>query len=197
MKINLNWICYFFISKLIYWILLKINAVISGWWAARYPPVKLVSFRWLEWLFQELSRKFPDSCLVRENVKAYVARSDNVDAVGERWRTLPAGELLVLVGEVTAPALPYSNRSSSSANRQVPFTIRIYYFFNVITWGLLCWLNWMPCLLVWACFCLCCKALKLAESPWFALGATAVRPPQIPPLSRTFYYASSDLINII
>jgi len=66
---------------------------------------------------QELSRKFPDSCLVREGVKAYVARSDNVDAVGERWRTLPVGELLVLVGEVTAPGLPYSNRSSSTSRQ--------------------------------------------------------------------------------
>ena len=71
-------------------------------------------------ILQELSRKFPDSCLVREGVKAYVARSDNVDAVGERWRTLPVGELLVLVGEVTAPGLPYSNRSSSTS-RQVSY----------------------------------------------------------------------------
>jgi len=62
---------------------------------------------------------------VREGVKAYVARSDNADAVGERWRTLPPGELLVLVGEVTAPGQPYSNRSSSSANRQVSLFLLI------------------------------------------------------------------------
>ena len=48
----------------------------------------------------ELTRRFPDSCLVRENIKGYISRSDNVESITERSRTIAAGELLVLVGEV-------------------------------------------------------------------------------------------------
>lgn len=54
----------------------------------------------------ELARKSPDSCLVRQNVKAsWVAASEpNPDAAilsgSPSSRTIPSGELLVLVGEV-------------------------------------------------------------------------------------------------
>ncbi|CAL4063908.1 unnamed protein product [Meganyctiphanes norvegica] len=48
----------------------------------------------------ELTKRFPDSCLVRDNIKAYVSRSDDVETITEKSRTVQAGETLVLVGEV-------------------------------------------------------------------------------------------------
>ncbi|XP_064095413.1 uncharacterized protein LOC135207521 [Macrobrachium nipponense] len=48
----------------------------------------------------ELAKRFPDSVLVRENIKAYVSRSDDVDTITEKSRAVQAGETLVLVGEV-------------------------------------------------------------------------------------------------
>lgn len=48
----------------------------------------------------ELAKRFPDSALVRENMKAYVSRSDDVDTITEKSRAVQAGETLVLVGEV-------------------------------------------------------------------------------------------------
>ncbi|KAA0186949.1 hypothetical protein HAZT_HAZT006238 [Hyalella azteca] len=48
----------------------------------------------------ELAKRFPDSCLVRETVKAYVSRSDDVDFITEKSRSVQAGETLVLVGDV-------------------------------------------------------------------------------------------------
>ena len=48
----------------------------------------------------ELAKRFPDSCLVRENLKAYVSKSDDVDTITEKSRSVQAGETLVLVGEV-------------------------------------------------------------------------------------------------
>ena len=71
----------------------------------------------------ELVRKFPDSCLVRENIKGYVSRSDDVDAIMERSRTIAAGELLVLVGQVHGvsggggPQRNAGGRGTSSAAR--------------------------------------------------------------------------------
>ena len=48
----------------------------------------------------ELAKRFPDSCLVRETVKAYVSRSDDVDSITDKCRPIEAGETLVLVGDV-------------------------------------------------------------------------------------------------
>ncbi|MCL4142312.1 UNVERIFIED_CONTAM: hypothetical protein GTU68_046698 [Idotea baltica] len=48
----------------------------------------------------ELSKRFPDSCLVRESVKAFVSRSDDVDTITDKSRMVQVGETLVLVGEV-------------------------------------------------------------------------------------------------
>ncbi|XP_050699936.1 uncharacterized protein LOC126987185 [Eriocheir sinensis] len=48
----------------------------------------------------ELARRFPDSALVRENMKAYVSRSDDTDTITEKARQVAAGETLVVVGEV-------------------------------------------------------------------------------------------------
>lgn len=50
----------------------------------------------------ELAKRFPDSCLVRETVKAYVSRSDDVDSITEKSRSVQAGETLVLVGDVVS-----------------------------------------------------------------------------------------------
>lgn len=70
----------------------------------------------------ELARKSPDSCLLRQNVKAiWIPASElNPDAVvlhAERSsassRTLTSGELLVLVGEVSSPTA----QSGSAAGR--------------------------------------------------------------------------------
>ena len=66
----------------------------------------------------ELTRKFPDSCLARQNIKVFYQQStevtNNINSkssdhhhhhvnshITERSRTLTSGELLVLVGEVT------------------------------------------------------------------------------------------------
>ena len=51
----------------------------------------------------ELTRLFPDSCIVRCNCKAYVSKSDSVETITERSRTIQSGETLVLVGEVSRP----------------------------------------------------------------------------------------------
>ncbi|XP_057370669.1 uncharacterized protein LOC130691713 [Daphnia carinata] len=62
----------------------------------------------------ELARKFPDSCLVRQNIKVFYQQSTDSSAksadhvchnITERSRTLNAGELLVLVGEVSSGGL--------------------------------------------------------------------------------------------
>ena len=52
----------------------------------------------------ELSRRFPDSVLVREGVRALVGRGDDVDALAKEGaaggtRTIAEGETLILVGE--------------------------------------------------------------------------------------------------
>lgn len=52
----------------------------------------------------ELARKFPDSCLVRQNIKVFYQSADKSSEshITERSRTLISGELLVLVGEVSS-----------------------------------------------------------------------------------------------
>ena len=48
----------------------------------------------------ELAKRFPDSCLVRETIKAYVSRSDDIDSITDKTRPVQSGETLVLVGDV-------------------------------------------------------------------------------------------------
>jgi hypothetical protein len=48
----------------------------------------------------ELSRRFPDAILVREAVRAFVSKSDDVDTIEDHSRLVEAGETLLLVGEV-------------------------------------------------------------------------------------------------
>lgn len=49
----------------------------------------------------ELARRFPDACLVRENIKAYVATGDPTEeTITDKVRTIACGETLVLVSEV-------------------------------------------------------------------------------------------------
>jgi len=48
----------------------------------------------------DLARRYPDSVLVRENMKAYVSKSDDIETIQEKSRTINVGEVLILVGEV-------------------------------------------------------------------------------------------------
>lgn len=48
----------------------------------------------------ELARRFPDSVLVRENVKAFVSKSDDIETIQDKSRLIQCGETLILVGEV-------------------------------------------------------------------------------------------------
>ena len=59
----------------------------------------------------ELIRRFPDAILVREPLRAFVSKSDDVDTIEEQSRLVQVGETLLLVGEVMA------NTSASRNNR--------------------------------------------------------------------------------
>lgn len=48
----------------------------------------------------ELARRFPESVLVRDNIKAFVSKSDDIETLHEKSRTILTGEILILVGEV-------------------------------------------------------------------------------------------------
>jgi len=48
----------------------------------------------------ELARRFPDSVLVRENIKAFVSKSDDIETIQDKSRIIQNGEVLILVGEV-------------------------------------------------------------------------------------------------
>lgn len=66
----------------------------------------------------ELMKRFPETCLVRESIKAYLARTDDLEMVSEKTRTIQAGDTLVLVGEVQGAPL----RSKSSGRYLRCFT---------------------------------------------------------------------------
>ena len=48
----------------------------------------------------DLARRYPDSVLVRENIKAFVSKSDDIETIQEKSRVILTGEVLILVGEV-------------------------------------------------------------------------------------------------
>ncbi|TRY71546.1 hypothetical protein TCAL_01097 [Tigriopus californicus] len=50
----------------------------------------------------ELFKRSPETVLVRERMKAFTSRSDDVSAIQERARIIEVGETLILVGEVLA-----------------------------------------------------------------------------------------------
>ncbi|XP_029845341.2 uncharacterized protein LOC8031960 [Ixodes scapularis] len=50
----------------------------------------------------ELLRRSPETCLVREAVKAHLAHPDDPETVTDKTRTLPLGETLVVIREVRA-----------------------------------------------------------------------------------------------
>lgn len=50
----------------------------------------------------ELVKRFPEICLVRENVKAYVSKHEESECIMDKVKTVHAGETLVLVSEVVA-----------------------------------------------------------------------------------------------
>ena len=51
-------------------------------------------------LVSDLARRFPDSVLVRENIKAFVSKSDDIETIQDKSRVIHSGETLILVGEV-------------------------------------------------------------------------------------------------
>lgn len=48
----------------------------------------------------ELCRRFPDSVLVRDNIKAFVSKSDDIETIQDKSRLIQNGETLIIVGEV-------------------------------------------------------------------------------------------------
>ena len=48
----------------------------------------------------DLARRYPDSVLVRENIKAFVSKSDDIETIQEKSRVILTGEVLILVGDV-------------------------------------------------------------------------------------------------
>ncbi|KAG8198049.1 hypothetical protein JTE90_001883 [Oedothorax gibbosus] len=48
----------------------------------------------------ELLKRFPETCLVRENIKAYLPKVEDPDVVSDKTRTVSSGETLALIGEV-------------------------------------------------------------------------------------------------
>ena len=48
----------------------------------------------------ELCVRFPDSVLARENFRAFVSKSDDIDTIRDKSRIINEGETLILVGEV-------------------------------------------------------------------------------------------------
>ena len=48
----------------------------------------------------ELARRFPESVLVRDSMKAFVSRNDDIETIHDKSRIIQAGEVLILVGEV-------------------------------------------------------------------------------------------------
>lgn len=68
----------------------------------------------------ELLRRFPETCLVRENIKAHLAKTDNAEIISDKTRVINAGETLVLVSEVHVTPV----RSKSSGRYLRCFTIK-------------------------------------------------------------------------
>lgn len=63
----------------------------------------------------ELIRRFPDAVLVREAVRAFVSKSDNVDTIEDQCRQVQVGETLLLVGEVRPST---TNMTPTSTNKR-------------------------------------------------------------------------------
>ncbi|GFV81351.1 GRB2-associated and regulator of MAPK protein 1 [Trichonephila clavipes] len=76
----------------------------------------------------ELLKRFPETCLVRENIKAYLAKTDDAEVISEKTRTINAGETLILLSEVHVT----SAKSKSSGRYLRCFTTKgETVFFNV------------------------------------------------------------------
>ena len=48
----------------------------------------------------ELCKRFPETVLVRDNLRAFASKSDDVDTIKDKSRVIERGETLILVGEV-------------------------------------------------------------------------------------------------
>ncbi|GIY32240.1 CABIT domain-containing protein [Caerostris extrusa] len=76
----------------------------------------------------ELLKRFPETCLVRENIKAYLAKTDDAEVISDKTRTINAGETLILLSEVHVT----SAKSKSSGRYLRCFTTKgETIFFNV------------------------------------------------------------------
>eukprot|EP00096_Caligus_rogercresseyi_P013734 TRINITY_DN633_c0_g2_i1.p1 TRINITY_DN633_c0_g2~~TRINITY_DN633_c0_g2_i1.p1 ORF type:complete len:711 (-),score=225.75 TRINITY_DN633_c0_g2_i1:649-2781(-) len=64
---------------------------------------------------EELGRRFPDSVLVRENIRAFLSKSDEeTERSKEKTRIVSVGETLLLIGEVN------NNNNNTSSNSSNP-----------------------------------------------------------------------------
>ncbi|RWS15222.1 uncharacterized protein B4U79_01554 [Dinothrombium tinctorium] len=59
----------------------------------------------------ELTKRFPESCLVRENIKAHLPKPEDPDAVGDKTRTVQLGETLILVNTDVISIKSFANSS--------------------------------------------------------------------------------------
>ena len=66
----------------------------DGWWEILSEEGK--SVRCIESV-SDLAKRCPDSCLVRENIKAHIGRQEDPNQVSEKVRTIQSGELLTLL----------------------------------------------------------------------------------------------------
>lgn len=77
----------------------------------------------------ELCKRFPDSVLVRENIRAFVSKSDDVDTIKDKSRVIAEGESLILVGEVLGVKGKSHNRflrcfDCNGENVYLPFDLK-------------------------------------------------------------------------
>ncbi|KFM78072.1 Protein FAM59A, partial [Stegodyphus mimosarum] len=68
----------------------------------------------------ELLKRFPETCLVRENIKAHLAKTDDAEIMSDKTRIVNSGETLVLVSEVYVTPV----RSKSSGRYLRCFTTK-------------------------------------------------------------------------
>ncbi|XP_054154215.1 uncharacterized protein LOC128952795 [Oppia nitens] len=79
----------------------------DGWWEILSEEGK--SVRCIESV-ADLSKRCGDQCLVRDNIKAYMGKTDDPNVISDKQKTIQTGELLTLVGtDVVTPPSVKSN----------------------------------------------------------------------------------------
>jgi len=79
----------------------------DGWWEILSEEGK--SVRCIESIV-DLAKRCPETCLVRENIKAHIGKQDDPNVVSDKVRTIQTGELLTL----TTPDIVMPNTKSNS-----------------------------------------------------------------------------------